>query len=86
MTCTVIWRLSATRQLAEVVATAADPALVRAAAARVDYMLRRLAPDVGESRAPGFRLWYETVLGVFYRVDEDAMRVEVLFAGPSRRP
>ena len=85
MTYTVIWRLSATQQLAEVVTKAEDSALVRAAAARIDYMLRRLAPDVGESRAPGFRLWFETVLGVFYRIDEDAMRVEVLFCGPSRR-
>lgn len=48
-------------------------------------MLRRMARDLGESREPGFRLWYEDVLGVFYRIDEDAMRVEVLFAGPSRR-
>ena len=33
----------------------------------------------------GFRLWYEDVLGVFYRIDEDTMRLEVLFTGQSRR-
>lgn len=85
MTFTVIWRLSAIRQLDAVIATADDSAVVRAAAARVDFLLRRTPRDLGESRGPGFRLWYEDVLGVFYRTDEDAMRVEVLFAGPARR-
>jgi hypothetical protein len=85
MTYTVIWRLSAVQQLADAVANADDPASVREAAARLDYFLRRLAPDLGESRAPGFRLWYTDHLGVFYRIDEDAMLVEVLFAGPARR-
>ena len=56
-----------------------------AAQDRIDYLLRRFARDLGESRAPGFRLWYEDLLGVFYRIDEEAMRVEVLFVGPSRR-
>jgi len=85
MTYAVIWRLSAVQQLADAVANAGDPAVVREAAARLDYFLRRLAPDLGESRAPGFRLWYTDHLGVFYRLDEDAKRVEVLFAGPARR-
>ena len=62
-----------------------DPAAVRAAQDRIDYMLRRWARDLGESRDPGFRLWYGDMLGVFYRIDEEAMRVEVLFAGPARR-
>jgi hypothetical protein len=85
MRFTVTWKFSAVEQLNAVVASAADPAVVREAAARVDFMLRRMARDLGESRAPGFRLWYEDVLGVFYSIDEDTMRVEVLFAGPSRR-
>ncbi len=85
MRFTVIWRLSAITQLNAIFANADDPAVVREAAARVDYSLRRMARDLGESRAPGFRVWFEDVLGVFYRIDEDAMRVEVLFAGPSRR-
>ena len=67
------------------VLTADDPATVRAAQDRVDFLLRRMARDLGEEREPGFRLWYEDVLGVFYRIDEGAMRVEVLFPGPSRR-
>ena len=85
MTFTVIWKLSAIQQIGQVEADADDPARIREAAARVDFMLRRMARDLGESRDPGYRLWYENVLGVFYRIDEDALRVEVLFAGPARR-
>lgn len=62
-----------------------DPARIRAAEDRVDWALRRTPRDLGESREPGFRLWYEDVLGVYYRIDENSMRVEVLYAGPARR-
>lgn len=85
MRFSVVWSANAERDFAATLAHADDPALIREAAARVDYMLRRRARDLGESRAEGFRLWYEDVLGVFYHIDEDALRVEVLFAGPSRR-
>lgn len=40
---------------------------------------------MGESREPGFRIWYEDVPGVYFSVDEVEMRVEVLYAGPTRR-
>lgn len=85
MTFSVVWSLPALQAAAQVEREADDPAAVHAAQDRVDYMLRRMPRDLGESREPGFRLWYEDVLGVFYRIDEDAQRVEVLFAGPSRR-
>ncbi len=85
MIFTIIWKLAAIHQIGQIESHADDPARVREAAARVDFMLRRMARDLGESRDPGFRVWYEDVLGVFYRIDEDAMRVEVLFVGPSRR-
>jgi hypothetical protein len=86
MTYSVAWTLLAVQQLNAVIAAADDPAAVRAAAARIDWALRRTPRDQGESRAPGFRVWYEDVLGVFYHVDDRALRVEVLFAGPARRP
>lgn len=86
MIFSVVWSAGAERDFAAVLSIADDPAVVREAAARVDFLLRRMARDLGESRAPGFRVWYEDVLGVFYHIDEDAMRVEVLFAGPARRP
>jgi hypothetical protein len=85
MTFAVIWRFSASQDVSRVEATAADPDRVRQAAARIDHMLRRYPRDMGESRVPGCRLWYEDVLGVYYRIDEEQLRVEILFAGPARR-
>ena len=84
MTYAVIWKLSATLQVARIEATATDPTVVRAAAARADWVLRHIPLDVGESRKTGFRLWFVDGLGVYYRVDEVAMRVEVLYAGLAR--
>lgn len=75
MTYLVTWKLAATVEVTR----------IEAAAARIDWWLRRAPRDMGESRDPGFRVWYEDVLGVFYRIDEAAVRVEVLFAGPARR-
>ena len=86
MTFTVVWRLSAHQEVTRVEQAAADPARVRSAATRIDWALRRTPRDLGESRDEGFRLWYEDMLGVYYRIDEAAMRVEVLYAGPARRP
>jgi hypothetical protein len=84
MLFTVVWSLRALQALTALKGTD-DPARVRAAEDRVDWALRRTPRDVGESRTPGFRLWYEDVIGVYYRIDEDNMRVEVLYAGPARR-
>ena len=85
MTYAVVWRLTASQEVSRVESAAADRDRVRQAAARIDFMLRRYPRDMGESRVPGCRLWYEDVLGVYYRIDEAAMRVEVLYAGPARR-
>lgn len=83
MTYTIVWRLSAVLQLNAVAAT--DPVRVRDAANRIDWALRRSPRDMGEARDPGYRLWCEDVLGVYYRIDEIAMTVEGLFCGPARR-
>ncbi|MDY3559419.1 hypothetical protein R5W23_000411 [Gemmata sp. JC673] len=85
MTFTVTWRLTATLEVSRIEAAADDPAVVRAAAARIDWVLRRTPRDMGESRDQGYLLWYEDVLGVYYRVDDNNLRVDVLYAGPSRR-
>jgi len=58
-----------------------DPAAVL----RIDWAFRRTPRDMGESRSPGFRLWYEDVLGVFYRLEETNLRVEILAVGPARQ-
>lgn len=64
---------------------AADPARIREAVGRIEWALRRTSRDMGESRDPGFRLWYEDVLGVFYEIDEDTLRVDILYVGLARR-
>ena len=85
MTFTVTWAVVATQQLATLIANAVDPASVQQAGSWVDYTLRRIPLNVGESRTRGYRLWYGDVLGVYYHVDEDAYRVRVLSLGPARR-
>lgn len=85
MTFAVIWKLTASQEVTRIEQADADPARVRAAVARIDWALRRTPRDMGESRDPGFRLWYEDVLGAYYQIDEAAMRVDVLYAGPARR-
>ena len=85
MTYAVVWSLIAVQQLGRVLVAAADPLAVERAAAFMEYMLRRHPSDMGESRSPGFRVWYEDVLRLYYRIDDAALRVEILFAGPARR-
>jgi hypothetical protein len=85
MTFSVVWSLTALRTVTHLEQTADDPARVRAAQDRIDWALRRTPREMGESREPGFRVWYEDVLAVYYRIDEDNLRVEVLYAGPARR-
>lgn len=85
MTYAVIWTMNAVRQLNLLVAAALAPSTVQDAARWVDYSLRRVPSDVGESREPGHRVWYGDVLGVYYQVDDTAMRVTVITVGPARR-
>jgi len=85
MSFSVYWSVLALLEADRVAKLGFDPPRVRAACARIDHALRRMARDLGESRDPGYRLWYEDVLGVYYRIDEDAMRVDILYCGPSRR-
>ncbi len=85
MTYAVVWSVFSIQETNRVERSFFDPERVRASIARIDHFLRRIPHNLGESREPGFRLWYEDVLGVFYRVDDAAMTVEVLYAGPSRR-
>lgn len=85
MTFSVVWSLVALQEVTRLESIADDPARVRAAQDRIDWALRRTPRDMGESRSPGFRVWYEDVLGVYYSIDEVTLRVEVLFAGPARR-
>ena len=85
MTYAVFWKLTATRLLQQLIDAADDPDRVRAAASRMEFMLRRDPRSMGESRSGGFRVWYEDVLGMYFRVDDAAMQVEVFLVGPARR-
>ena len=85
MTYSVVWSLVALQQETRVETASSDPERARQAAARIDYLLRRCPRDMGASREPGYRVWYEDVLGVYYQIDETAHRVEVLLCGPARR-
>lgn len=85
MTYTVVWSLAAIQQLGAVAASAGDPPGVRQAAAFVEYALRRMPRDVGESRSGNARIWYEGTLGVYFTVDDVQFRVEILLVGPARR-
>jgi mRNA-degrading endonuclease RelE of RelBE toxin-antitoxin system len=85
MTYTVTWTLTAIQQLNQLSTTATDPQSVQRAAASIDYVLRRVPRDVGESRSGDFRVWYEGTLGVYYAIDDVKLTVRVLLVGPARR-
>lgn len=85
MTYSVVWSVFALQGLTRLEQEASYPVRIRDSVARIDWALRRTPRDMGESRDPGIRLWYEDVLGVYYRIDEEALQVEVLYVGPSRR-
>lgn len=85
MTYKVIWPLAAVQELSRLEAADADPSRVHTAAAWIDYAIRRVPRDMGESRSGDERVWYGDVLGVHYHVDPEAMVVRVIAVGPARR-
>jgi hypothetical protein len=84
-TYSVIWTMDAVYECDRLERSAVDPAAFRKAAAEVDFVLRRLPLDVGESRSGTNRLWYGDLLGIYYRVDEAAHTVRILAVAPARR-
>jgi hypothetical protein len=85
MTYTVIWSMTAIQRLGQLVGSAENPQSIQRAAEFVDYLLRRVPKDMGESRNRNARVWFEDVLGVYYTIDEDRMIVNVLLVGLARR-
>ncbi len=81
----VEWHTYAILKLAQIEREAENPESVRAAAAHMDFNLRRMPHDMGESRETPYRVWYADVLGLYYRVDDDANKVIVLNAAKARR-
>jgi hypothetical protein len=85
MTYLLTWELSAILELGRIERASRDPASVKKAGEWVDYTLRRIPLNVGESRFGKYRLWYGDVLGVYFEVDPDAMTVKVLAVEPAVR-
>ncbi|MCE9562008.1 MAG: hypothetical protein K8U57_08130 [Planctomycetes bacterium] len=85
MTYIVTWSLAATLELARIIGAHADPDAVDREAVWIDSLLRRYPHSMGESRSGSDRLWYADSLGVWYRVDDDAMTVKILTVAPARR-
>jgi hypothetical protein len=85
MTYTVKWAVACYLEVERIAAAAGDPAAVRAAILRIAYTLRRTPHDMGESRDPGERLWYDDDLVVRYKVDDEQLLVTIVAVGPARR-
>ncbi len=85
MTYIVTWSLAALTQLAQIAAAHPDPTAVDREAVWMDSILRRYPLAMGESRFESFRLWYADLIGLWYAVDDNAMTVRIISAGPARR-
>jgi mRNA-degrading endonuclease RelE of RelBE toxin-antitoxin system len=85
MTYIVRWTASAVAELHRLEQAAPDRDSFRQASVWIDYGLRRIPGDLGESRGGRDRLWYGDLLGVYYQVDADAMTVLVMAVAPARR-
>jgi hypothetical protein len=85
MTYTVVWFGAASIGIAQTAAGLTDPAAAEREAVWMDTILRRYPNSMGESRWGGHRIWYGDVIGIWYVVDDVAMTVRVLAAGPARR-
>ena len=51
----------------------------------MDFNLRRMPHDMGESRDVHYRLWYADVLGLYYRVNDESNKVIVLDVAKAKR-
>ena len=77
MTCTVVWRPSAERTLAEIWTSARDRQMVTDAANSIDVLLRAGPLEVGESRVANTRILTVLPLSVYYDVHEGNRLVAV---------
>ncbi len=85
MTWSVRWHHEAWLNLVKIIAEDVDPPRVEKASDWIDYTLRRIPFDVGESRDANARVWYGDVLGVYYLIDEQARTITISAVGPARR-
>ena len=86
MTYLVTWSMVALTQLPRIATAHGDAAAVDQALVWMDYTLRRIPFEVGESRSRiAERVWYGDVLGVAYVVNDVEMTVRIVSVGLSRR-
>lgn len=85
MTYVVTWAVAAATELSRLEAQDPAPPRVRTAGTWIDYMLRRMPLDLGESREYDERVWYGDVLGVHFSVDTKTLTVRVIAIAPARR-
>jgi hypothetical protein len=76
-TYSLTWDMAAFRQLNALRDGSVDMARFDAASDEIDFVLRRLPDDVGESRDEGCRLWYGPFFAVFYSLDETKKSIRV---------
>src|SRR5690242_19380795 len=82
MTYIVTWSAAASIELGRVAATLSNPADADREAVWMDSILRRYPYAMGESRFGSDRLWYADTLGVWYRIDDAAMRLRFSPSAP----
>ena len=85
MTYTVTWSAGATADLVRFGPELGTPPAADREAVWMDTILRRYPNNMGESRWGNHRIWYADVIGVWYVVDDDALTVRILSAGPAGR-
>ncbi len=78
MKYTVVWKPVAEAELAAMWTQAADRAAVTAAANQIDELLKTKPHEQGESRIGAIRVMFIHPVDVFFNVDDEDRRVEVI--------
>ena len=77
MNYTVVWRQRAQAQLTAIWIRAANKEAIAGYSDQIDRILSRNPGDQGESRANGFRLWFNRPVSVLFQIDEPNRTVHV---------
>jgi hypothetical protein len=81
----VEWHQYAIQKLLQIEQEAENPESIRQAAAYMDFNLRRMPHDMGESRDMDYRAWYSDVLGLYFRVIDATNKVIVVNVAKANR-
>lgn len=81
----VEWHQYAIQLLLQIEQEMSNPESIRQAAAYMDFNLRRMPHDMGESRDMGYRLWYSDVLGLYFHVIDATNKVVVVNVAKAKR-